>query len=95
MPEPAEEEGENNMAAAIVEDEADIPAAIVEDEADIPVAIEEDEADVPVAVEEDEHWSTSNWLENVAPKGKFICPKMLSKEFGENRIPQGWKVIKK
>ena len=100
-----EEEGENNMAAAIVEDKADVPVAveeneadvpvvIEEDEADVPVAIEEDEADVPVAVEEDEHWSTSNWLENVAPKGKFICPKMLSKEFGENRIPQGWKVIK-
>ncbi|MEE3483611.1 MAG: hypothetical protein VZQ98_04700 [Bacteroidales bacterium] len=64
-----------------------------EEEIDLSAVV--DEIDVPVAIEEDEHWSTSNWLENVAPKGKFICPKMLSKEFGENRIPQGWKVIKK
>ena len=34
-----------------------------------------------------------NWLSGVAPNGKFICPKELPKEFGEERIPEEWKVI--
>ena len=37
--------------------------------------------------------STHNWLSGVAPNGTFICPKELPKESGENRIPEGWKVI--
>ncbi len=38
-------------------------------------------------------WKTQNWLLNVASNGKFICPKGLPKEFGEDGIPEGWKVI--
>ena len=30
------------------------------------------------------------WLIDVAPKGKFICPKELPKEFGVDKIPEGW-----
>ena len=41
-----------------------------------------------------ETYGTDEWLDNVAPNGKFICPKGLPKEFGENRIPEGWKIIK-
>ena len=37
---------------------------------------------------------TQQWLDNVAPTGKFICPRKLRKEFGEDRIPQGWKIGK-
>ncbi len=33
------------------------------------------------------------WLIDVAPKGKFICPKELPKEFGKSRIPEGWTII--
>ena len=38
---------------------------------------------------------THIWLSNVAPNGTFICPKELPKESGENRIPEGWEIIKK
>ncbi|MBO7606609.1 MAG: leucine-rich repeat protein [Paludibacteraceae bacterium] len=40
-----------------------------------------------------EYWDNDLWLDNVAPDGTFICPKALPKEFGQNRIPEGWKVI--
>ena len=42
-----------------------------------------------------ETYGTDEWLDNVAPNGKFICPKGLPKEFGEDRIPEGWTIIKK
>jgi len=38
--------------------------------------------------------SCCDWLSGVAPNGKFICPEELPKEFGEKRIPEGWKIIK-
>ena len=38
--------------------------------------------------------NTDHWLDDVAPTGTFICPKNLPEEFGENRIPEGWMVIK-
>ena len=37
--------------------------------------------------------NTLNWLSDVAPNGKFICPKGLPKEVGESRIPKGWKTV--
>jgi len=40
----------------------------------------------------DESSETSEWVVNVGPTGTFICPKALSLEYGENRIPKGWKV---
>lgn len=39
-------------------------------------------------------WDTEGWLSSVADSGTFSCPKALPIEFGENRIPQGWKIIK-
>ena len=44
--------------------------------------------------EEHGYWDNDLWLDNVAPDGTFICPKALPKEFGQNRIPEGWKIIK-
>ena len=38
-------------------------------------------------------WDTEGWLSSVADSGTFSCPKALPIEFGENRIPQGWKII--
>ncbi|MBR4839918.1 MAG: hypothetical protein IK005_05510, partial [Paludibacteraceae bacterium] len=38
---------------------------------------------------------TTLWLEGVAQNGTFICPKELSKEFGEDKIPEGWKIKNK
>ena len=38
--------------------------------------------------------NTDHWLDGVAPNGTFICPKNLPEEFGRNRIPEGWKIIK-
>ena len=35
---------------------------------------------------------TSDWVKDVAPAGTFICPKSLPIEYGENKIPKGWKV---
>ena len=40
----------------------------------------------------DANYPTSNWVEDVAPTGTFICPKALPLEYGENRIPEGWTV---
>ena len=36
--------------------------------------------------------TTNAWVYNVAPTGTFICPKALSLEYGESRIPEGWTV---
>ena len=36
---------------------------------------------------------TDNWLEGVAENGTFICPKKLSIKYGENFIPEGWKIV--
>ncbi len=36
---------------------------------------------------------THSWVKDVAPTGKFICPKSLEIEFGEDRIPEGWIVV--
>ena len=33
-----------------------------------------------------------SWVAGVAPTGTFICPKALAKEYGVNRIPEGWSV---
>ena len=33
------------------------------------------------------------WLFEVAPNGKFICPKELPKKSGESKIPEGWTII--
>ena len=40
----------------------------------------------------DANYPTSNWVEDVAPTGTFICPKALAEEYGESRIPEGWTV---
>ena len=37
--------------------------------------------------------ATESWVNDVAPTGKFICPKSLEIEFGEDRIPEGWIVV--
>ena len=36
---------------------------------------------------------TDNWLTGVAENGTFICPKNLPTEYGENFIPEGWKIV--
>ena len=36
---------------------------------------------------------TDNWLTGVAENGTFICPKKLPTEYGENFIPEGWKIV--
>ena len=35
--------------------------------------------------------ATLNWLSNVAPSGTFISPQKLAKEYGTDRIPEGWR----
>lgn len=35
---------------------------------------------------------TKTWVEGVASNGTFICPRALAEEYGEDRIPMGWKV---
>ncbi|MBO7608255.1 MAG: leucine-rich repeat protein [Paludibacteraceae bacterium] len=35
---------------------------------------------------------TKTWVEGVASNGTFICPRALAEEYGEDRIPTGWKV---
>jgi len=40
----------------------------------------------------DQNDNTSGWVKNVAPAGTFYCPKALSLEYGEDRIPEGWTV---
>ena len=37
---------------------------------------------------------TDGWLSNVAPTGTFICPDGLPEERGDDRIPQGWRIVK-
>jgi hypothetical protein len=39
--------------------------------------------------------ATANWVTNVSPTGTFICPEGLPEEYGNNRIPTGWSVIRK
>ena len=36
---------------------------------------------------------TENWLEGVAENGTFICPKKLPKKYGDDSIPEGWKIV--
>ena len=36
--------------------------------------------------------NTSGWVADVASTGTFICPKALAKEYGVDRIPEGWTV---
>ncbi|MBR0502488.1 MAG: hypothetical protein IJJ77_04515 [Paludibacteraceae bacterium] len=35
-----------------------------------------------------------DWLKGVSPHGTFICPDGLPEERGDDRIPQGWKIVK-
>ena len=37
-------------------------------------------------------YSTTDWVKNVAPTGTFICSKELALEYGDDRIPVGWRV---
>ena len=34
-----------------------------------------------------------DWVAGVAPTGTFICPESLPKEYGTERIPEGWNVV--
>ena len=46
-----------------------------------------------ITVEFTEWTSTNaflNWVNGIAPNGRFTCPANLSAEFGSNRIPYGW-----
>ena len=40
-------------------------------------------------------WGTGTdyWLEDVAENGTFICPKKLPKKYGDDSIPEGWKIV--
>ena len=40
-------------------------------------------------------WGTgsNSWLEDVAENGTFICPKKLPKKYGDDSIPEGWKIV--
>jgi hypothetical protein len=38
------------------------------------------------------NWNTEGWLSGISPNGTFICPKVLPKEFSDNKIPENWKV---
>jgi hypothetical protein len=35
---------------------------------------------------------TTNWVNGISQTGTFNCPASLPKEFGVNRIPEGWTV---
>ena len=48
--------------------------------------------DVWTTIHEEGPETTTDWVKDVAPTGTFICPKTLSLEYGEDRIPEGWKV---
>ena len=39
-------------------------------------------------------WDTDSWVSDVAPSGTFICPDVLQKVYGANKIPKGWKIGK-
>ena len=39
-------------------------------------------------------WDTDSWVSDVAPSGTFICPDVLQKVYGANKIPKGWKIVK-
>ena len=44
-------------------------------------------------------WSPSSatdyWVSSVSSSGTFTCPADLPEEFGNNRIPTGWTVVRK
>jgi hypothetical protein len=40
-------------------------------------------------------YATNYWVRNVAPSGTFTCPADLLEDFGDNRIPTGWTVVRK
>lgn len=40
-------------------------------------------------------YDTFGWLDDCAEKGTIECPKNLPEEFGFDKIPNGWKVVKK
>ena len=42
------------------------------------------------------YWTTTNnnWVSNVAATGTFICPASLSIDYGNNRVPTGWDVVR-
>lgn len=44
-----------------------------------------------ISVSFDDWNGTSGWVSGVAPTGTFYCPKALPLEYGEDRIPEGWK----
>ena len=39
--------------------------------------------------------ATNNWVKTVSSSGTFTCPAGLPEEFGSNRIPTGWTVVRK
>jgi hypothetical protein len=38
--------------------------------------------------------SFNSWVNNVSPAGTFNAPEALLEEFGINRIPEGWTVVR-
>lgn len=38
------------------------------------------------------NYLTMLWVDSVAPSGTFYCPGKLQKEYGADRIPQGWEL---
>ena len=36
---------------------------------------------------------TDSWVKDVAKNGTFICPKNLPTKYGEDFIPEGWKIV--
>ena len=39
--------------------------------------------------------ATYDWVYNVSSSGTFTCPAGLPEEFGSDRIPSGWTVVRK
>jgi len=39
--------------------------------------------------------ATDSWVNGVASSGTFTCPAGLPEEFGEDRIPTGWTIVRK
>ena len=40
-------------------------------------------------------YPTNGWLSGVSSSGTFTCPADLPEEFGGDRIPNGWTVVRK
>ena len=36
---------------------------------------------------------TTNWISNVSPTGTFCKPRVLTEEYGDDKIPTGWTVV--